>query len=59
MVFELIERFMNIHNLQSDSYEKFYELYGYRLLNLKTAQARGLAIQILSFIKEQQKVRPF
>jgi len=56
MVFELIERFMNIHGLQSNSYEKFYELYGYKLLKIKTAEAKGLATQILSFIKEQQKV---
>ncbi|SFV63278.1 hypothetical protein MNB_SV-12-1595 [hydrothermal vent metagenome] len=56
VVFELIERFMNIHGLQQDSYEKFYELHGYKLLSLKTAEAKGLATQILSFIKEQQKV---
>jgi len=56
MVFELIERFMNIHNLQSNSYEKFHELHGDKLLNIKTAKARGLATQILSFIKEQQSV---
>jgi hypothetical protein len=56
VVFELIERFMNIHGLQQDSYEKFYQLHGYKLLSLKTAEAKGLATQILSFIKEQQKV---
>jgi len=56
MVFELIERFMNIHNLQSNSYEKFHELHGDKLLKIKTAKARGLATQILSFIKEQQSV---
>ena len=37
IVFELIERFMNIHGLQQDSYEKFYQLHGYKLLSLKTA----------------------
>ena len=51
MVFELIERFMNIHGLQNNSYEKFYELYGYKLLKIKTAEAKGLATQILSFVK--------
>ena len=56
MVFELIEKFMNIHNLQNDSYEKFYELHGHALSKIKTAKARGFATQILSFIKEQQKV---
>jgi hypothetical protein len=56
MVFELIEKFMNIHNLQNDSYEKFYELHGHVLSKIKTAKARGLATQILSFIKEQQGV---
>ena len=56
VVFELIEKFMNIHGLQQDSYEKFYQLHGYKLLSLKTAEAKGLATQILSFIKEQQKV---
>jgi len=54
MVFELIEKFMNIHNLQSNSYEKFHELHGDKLLKIKTAKARGFATQILSFIKEQQ-----
>ena len=56
MVFQLIERFMNIHNLQRDSYEKFYELHRGKLQKLKTEEARGFAIQILSFIKEQQEV---
>ena len=56
MVFQLIERFMNIHNLQNNSYEKFYELHGEKLKKLKTDKARGLATQILSFIKEQQEV---
>jgi hypothetical protein len=56
VVFELIEKFMNIYGLQQDSYEKFYQLYGYKLFSLKTAEAKGLATQILSFIKEQQKV---
>jgi len=56
MVFELIEKFMNIHNLQSNSYEKFHELHGDKLLKIKTAKARGFATQILSFIKEQQLV---
>ncbi len=56
MVFQLIERFMNIHNLQNNSYEKFHELHGEKLLKLKTDKARGLATQILSFIKEQQEV---
>jgi len=56
VVFELIEKFMNIYGLQQDSYEKFYQLHGYKLLSLKTAEAKGLATQILSFIKEQQKV---
>ncbi len=56
MVFETIEGFMNIHNLQQDSYEKFYELYEYKLSNIETTQAKELATQILSFIKEQQKV---
>jgi hypothetical protein len=56
VVFELIEKFMNIYGLQQDSYEKFCQLYGYKLLSLKTAEAKGLATQILSFIKEQQKV---
>ena len=55
-VFELIEKFMNIHNLQSDSYEKFYELHKHELLKLKTNKAKELANQILTFIKEQQKV---
>jgi len=55
-VFQLIERFMNIHNLQQDSYEKFYELHGRKLQTLKTDEARGFAMQILSFIKEQQEV---
>jgi hypothetical protein len=56
MVFQLIERFMNIHNLQNNCYEKFYELHGIKLQKLKTDNARGFAIQILSFIKEQQEV---
>ena len=56
IVFETIERFMNIHTLQQDSNEKFYELYEYKLSNIETTQAKGLAAQILSFIKEQQKV---
>ena len=56
MVFQLIERFMNIHNLQRDSYEKFYELHEGKLQKLKTEEAKGFAIQILSFIKEQQEV---
>ncbi len=55
-VFQLIERFMNIHNLQNNSYEKFYELHGEKLRKLKTDKAKGLATQILSFIKEQQEV---
>lgn len=55
-VFQLIERFMNIHNLQNNSYEKFHELHGEKLRKLKTDKARGLATQILSFIKEQQEV---
>lgn len=56
LVFELIEKFMNIHNLQNDSYEKFHELHGHILSKIKTAKARGFATQVLSFIKEQQKV---
>jgi len=56
MVFELIEKFMNIHNLQSNSYEKFHELHGDKLLKIKTAKARGFATKVLSFIKEQQSV---
>jgi hypothetical protein len=56
VLFELIEKFMNIYGLQQDSYEKFYQLHGYKLLSLKTAEAKGLATQILSFIKEQQEV---
>jgi len=56
MVFKLIERFMNIHNLQNDSYEKFLELHGHTLSKIKTAKAKEFATQILNFIKEQQKV---
>jgi hypothetical protein len=56
MVFQLIERFMNIHNLQQNNYEKFHELHKGKLQKLKTEEAKGFAIQILSFIKEQQKV---
>ncbi len=55
-VFKLIERFMNIHNLQQDSYEKFYEFHGDKLSKLKTNQAKELANQTLDFIKEQEKV---
>ncbi len=52
----IVERFMNIHNLQLNSYEKFNELHGDKLLKLKTEKAKILSIQILDFIKEQQKV---
>jgi len=56
MVFEIIERFMNIHNLQQDSYKKFHEFHGAKLSKLKTNQAKELASQTLDFIKEQEKV---
>ena len=56
IVFETIERFMNIHTLQQDSYQKFYELSKYKLSNIKTVLAYRLKMQILSFIEEQQKV---
>jgi len=55
-MFKLIERFMNIHNLQNNSYEKFYELHKNELLKLKTDEAKKLSEEILTFIKEQQKV---
>ena len=51
-----IERFMNIHNLQEDSYEKFHELHRNKLNSLKTEVAKKLSLQILYFIKDQQKV---
>lgn len=55
-VISTVERFMNIHNLQSNSYEKFYELHGSRLEKLETTQAKLLSTQLFDFIKEQQKV---
>jgi len=55
-MFQLIERFMNIHNLQNNSYEKFYELHENELLKLKTDEAKELSGQILNFIKEQQEM---
>lgn len=55
-IIELIEKFMNIHNLQNNSYEKFHQLHGDKLLQIKTIKARELATQILSFIKMQQDV---
>ncbi len=51
-----IERFMNIHNLQLNSYEKFNELHLNELLKLKTKKAKILSTQILNFIKVQQEV---
>jgi len=51
-----IERFMNIHNLQLNSYEKFNELHLNELLKLKTKKAKILSTQILDFIKAQQEV---
>jgi len=56
IVFKLIERFMNIHNLQTNSYEKFNELYKDKLKNIQTDKAKELATQTLDFIKEQQNV---
>ena len=56
IVFELIEKFMNIHNLEHNSYEKFNKLHGDELLKIKTDKAKKLANQILDFIKEQEKV---
>ena len=56
IVFKLIERFMNIHNLQTNSYEKFNELYKDKLKDIQTDKAKELATQTLDFIKEQQKV---
>ena len=55
-VFKLIERFMNIHNLQQDSYKMFNAFYGERLSKLKSNKAKEFATQILDFIKEQEKV---
>jgi hypothetical protein len=55
-IISTIERFMNIHNLQSDSYKKFHELHRNKLEQLQTPTAKNLASQILDFIKEQQKV---
>jgi len=55
-VFSTIENFMNIHNLQHDSYEKLCELHGNKLNSLETKQAKLLSSQLLEFIKEQQKV---
>ena len=52
----IIERFMNIHYLQKNSYEKFFELHSDKFNSLKTENAKLLATQILNFIKEQQKV---
>ena len=52
----IIERFMNIHYLQNNSYEKFLELHSNKLKSLKTKNAKLLATQILDFIKKQQKV---
>jgi len=56
IVFELIEKFMNINNLEQNSYSKFNKLHGGELLNIKTDKAKRLATQILEFIKEQEKV---
>jgi hypothetical protein len=55
-VISLVLKFMNIHNLQTDSYEKFNELHGDRIKKLKTEKAKKLANELLSFIQEQQKV---
>ncbi len=55
-VISLVLKFMNIHNLQTDSYEKFHELHGDKIKKLKTEKAKKLANQLLSFIQEQQKV---
>jgi hypothetical protein len=56
IVFELIEKFMNINNLEANSYKKFNKLHGDEFLELKTDKAKKLANQILEFIKEQEKV---
>jgi hypothetical protein len=56
IVFELIEKFMNINNLEANSYKKLKDLHGDELLKLKTDKAKALANQILKFIKEQEKV---
>jgi hypothetical protein len=55
-IISTIERFMNIHNLQKNSYEKFNELCGDKILKLKTEKAKMLSMQILDFIKMQQDV---
>lgn len=55
-VISLVLKFMNIHNLQTDSYEKFNELHGDKIKKLKTEKAKKLANELLSFIQEQQKV---
>lgn len=52
----LLLKFMNIHNLQTDSYEKFNELHGQKIKRLQTQKAKDLANELLSFIQEQQKV---
>lgn len=52
----LVLKFMNIHNLQTDSYEKFSELHAQKIKRLQTQKAKGLANELLSFIQEQQKV---
>jgi len=52
----LIERFMNIHYFQNNSYEKFLELHSDKLERIETNKAKLLASQILNFIKEQQSV---
>lgn len=52
----LIERFMNIHYFQNNSYEKFLELHSDKLEKIETNRAKLLASQILNFIKEQQEV---
>lgn len=54
--FTLIERFMNIHYLQNNSYEKLLELHSKTLDDLETRQARQFSSQLLNFIKEQQEV---
>jgi hypothetical protein len=56
IVFELIEKFMNIHNLKQNSYANFNKSHRIELLKIKTDKAKKLANQTLQFIKEQEKV---
>jgi len=55
-IISIVIKFMNIHHLQQNSYEKFYELHHDKLLKIKTDKAKRLSTQILDFIKVQQKV---